>query len=308
MSKATDASTTMAAVVHRDRFDNHALDVIQYKGRPCWVAREIGTALGYSQGGKRLVTNVTNDWSDEFVAGHDYEVLTGEDLASFKAVAEPGTESVPSFASSAIILYESGVHLACIKTDKPAGKRLRRHLVEDVLPKLARGETIEARAVLSSDPARDRAEHLLLRERRLADRERRLDRKAESDAIMAAVEDARAAGDTDPRVLRAFSIKARQRVTTVDLTPLLPPAPVDAAGAPSISPTEMAKRLNVSTQRIGLTLTALGVRGDSERCMAVINTAKKGAKTVTSYVYHSSVLDDVRAKLVEDGIAVASAE
>jgi len=41
---------------------------------------------------------------------------------------------------NAIVLTESGMHMACIKTDKPVGRALRRFLVEHVLPKLHRRE------------------------------------------------------------------------------------------------------------------------------------------------------------------------
>ncbi len=41
-----------------------------------------------------------------------------------------------------MILHETGLDLVCLKTDKPAGARLRRFLVKDVLPKLRRGEPV----------------------------------------------------------------------------------------------------------------------------------------------------------------------
>jgi prophage antirepressor-like protein len=304
MSKATDASTTMAAVVHRDRFDNHALDVIQYKGRPCWVAREIGTALGYSHGGKRLANKVTGAWADEFVAGHDYEVLDGEDLASFKAVAEEGTESVPSFTSSAVILYESGVHLACIKTDKPAGKRLRRHLVEDVLPKLARGEAIAADPKRAALPDTD---YRKTREERLAAREHRLATKARYDAMLRVAEYARAA-NVDASAIMTIEVRAAEFASGMDLGLLLPNAPVGARNEHWLSATEIGVILGVSAHRVGMTVNALGIRTNKALAVAVLDKSRSSAKTVPGYRYHPDVVGMIRAKLVEDGIAVASAE
>jgi hypothetical protein len=65
----------MSSDLVRLNFEGSTLTTLRYQGRPCWIAREVGTLLGYAQAGKRLATKVTGDWSEE-----------------------ASTESVPAFA------------------------------------------------------------------------------------------------------------------------------------------------------------------------------------------------------------------
>jgi len=69
--------------------------------------------------------------------------LEGEALAAFKGVLEQAHEPwASSKARSLTILYESGLHLVCLKTEKPLGKKLRRFLADEVMPRLMRREAI----------------------------------------------------------------------------------------------------------------------------------------------------------------------
>lgn len=60
---------------------------------------QVGLAIGYSRGG-RFAQQVTGDWADEFVAGHDYAVVTGENLRDLHSIVEvvpvSGTTSIGS--------------------------------------------------------------------------------------------------------------------------------------------------------------------------------------------------------------------
>lgn len=301
MSRAEISSTTLAAVVHRDTFDDYPVNVMFYRGRACWIARDVGSAIGYGHSGKRLVTQIRGEWSGEFVVGSDYDIIRDQDIHDLRdALRAQGVVMFPPNIRSIVVLYEPGIHLACLKTDKPAGKRLRRHLVEDVLPKLARGESVPA-VQPTREPKRDRIEAAIMREQRLAAREHRLAMKMRSEAIMAAVEDARAAGDADENVLRAFAVKAREAAAGVDLTPLLPAAPTGDDNDPWVTPTDIGDLLGVTSQRVGRTIKTLGVRADKSRSMAVLNKSPHGNRTITTYIYHPSVTDDVRAQLVADG-------
>ena len=62
----------MSALVKYDLvFEKHGVTAIVYKGRVCWIAREIGRLLGYGNDGKRLVTLILRKWRDEFIAGEE---------------------------------------------------------------------------------------------------------------------------------------------------------------------------------------------------------------------------------------------
>lgn len=118
-------------------FEGHDITTLEVGGAAAWTAREVGSALGYQDDGKRLSRSITADWSDDFILGRDYHLLTGDDLAALKAMAP---EVVDPRTPSLLLLTESGLYLATMLSKKPAGRRLRRWLADEVLPSLRRGE------------------------------------------------------------------------------------------------------------------------------------------------------------------------
>lgn len=131
--------TSVPTPVHpllQTRFAGRPLNVLSIDGRPAWIARELGAALGYSQVGKRLVSRIRGEWSEEFIPGHDYAFLSGANLAAVKDVV--AADVISPATPSLLVLFEPGLHLALVKTSKPAGRMLRRFIVDEVLPALAR--------------------------------------------------------------------------------------------------------------------------------------------------------------------------
>jgi len=144
-------------------FEGHQVTTIRFRGRECWVARQIGEALGYDQGGRRFVTLVTTNWSEELIEGEDYSIVKGDDARNLaelfkstgsvllESTAAEVTSAAPDaptdadtgsnpFASprGALVLFESGLNIAAMKTEKPAGRALRRWLATEVLPAIRR--------------------------------------------------------------------------------------------------------------------------------------------------------------------------
>jgi len=122
-------------------------------GRPCLIVADAGRALGYASDGKNLAEVVRKQWAEEMIEGKDFAILEGDDLRQFKALAAL-TEgpSVSANARSLMVLYESGWDLVCVKTDKPAGKRLRRFIVDKVLPTLRREAPASTALALPAPP------------------------------------------------------------------------------------------------------------------------------------------------------------
>ena len=128
-----------------NQFEGKSITTLEYDGRPCWVAREIGAAMGYVDDGKRLVTRIRGEWSSELIVGKDYKLVQGKELAEFRAFFK-GTDSVPLKSNRGfILLFESGIHLACLKTNKPIGRRLRRFIVDEVLPRYRPDGLVQSR-------------------------------------------------------------------------------------------------------------------------------------------------------------------
>jgi prophage antirepressor-like protein len=120
-------------------FEGHRVTTVIFEGRPAWIAAQVGEALGYAEG-RHLVDKIAASWRDDFIDGTDFEILSNGRLAKFRADSGESQESPPreGGARSLTILYESGLHLALLRTRKPAGRRLRRLLATEVLPQLTR--------------------------------------------------------------------------------------------------------------------------------------------------------------------------
>lgn len=132
---ATKGASKPGELVRAVEFEGHKVTTVVWEGRPVWIAREVGEALGYPNEGARFADKVRSEWAEEFIEGVDFEMLTNGRLATFK---ELPTVSVGSQTKALLVLTESGLHLALLKTRKPAGQRLRRLLATEVLPQLVR--------------------------------------------------------------------------------------------------------------------------------------------------------------------------
>ncbi len=133
----------MKSIACAFEFEEQQLRVYSFRGRPCWIAQDVGAVLGYTPKGFR---QVLSDWGDEIILGKDVHTLRGADLREFKAMSGASPESGLAKTTQIAILFESGVDLVCLKTDKPMGRKLRRFMVDVVMPKLRRGELVESDA------------------------------------------------------------------------------------------------------------------------------------------------------------------
>jgi anti-repressor protein len=119
-------------------FEGRNLTTITYKGRPCWIARQVGNILGYAEDGGKLVKMIQHEWLQSFQNGKHYIVLAGEELSDFKSLFDVGTCGVPSRAPRIMLLFEPGIHKVALKSGKPQAERLQDFLADDVMPQLAR--------------------------------------------------------------------------------------------------------------------------------------------------------------------------
>lgn len=125
-------------------FDGDRLVTVFLNGKPCWVATNVGRLMGYSKNGSKLTESINNRWGEEFIEGKDFDILTGEELKDLKSLIQLTPDSRVSRAPHVMVLYESGIYLATIKSGKPAGRKLRRWLVDEVLPSIQKGGTYTA--------------------------------------------------------------------------------------------------------------------------------------------------------------------
>jgi prophage antirepressor-like protein len=228
---------------------------LEYKGRPAFVARHLGQALGYSEDGKALVSMIRRDWTEDLTEGEDFVVLRGDDLEAFRGVV--GEESAPSsMARALVLLTEQGFYGCCLLTKKKPGRELRRWLRSEVMPQIARtgafdpGKTVDDQGqVVQRLPPTDREGRLQLEQR--------------IRVVEATLRDLRAAG-AHPAVLLPYQLQLMEEATgksTSHLARAIPDPP-----AHWHSPTQIATTLStrwgveVSPQLVGQAITALDLR------------------------------------------------
>lgn len=237
-------------------FEGSALTSYVFRGRLCWIAADVGAVLGYDPGGFRTCLG---DWSDELLEGQDVATLRGGELRDFKEVLDASVKSTLARASQLAILYEPGLHVVCLKTEKPLGKKLRRHLADEVLPKLVRGEPIAPAAQVS-------------------------EWTHEAIALKKAALLCQIANDMSPAVsieardaLRANAAAIISGVSVNDTLPRL-------TSGEWYRPTDMAKVIGVTANAIGRAITKLGLRG-GEHCKTVMDTKAHSSGQVEAYLY-----------------------
>lgn len=107
------------------------------RGRPAVRARDVGKALGYSDPAE-FAKMIRDEWSGRFRQGTDYAVIEGEELSSFKAGIDTGGSTppveIPDRARKALVLFEEGVIIATLLSNKPNADPLRWYIVDVVLP------------------------------------------------------------------------------------------------------------------------------------------------------------------------------
>jgi prophage antirepressor-like protein len=127
----------MDEIVRVFDFEGKPLTAVTYDGKPAFIAAEVSDRLGYSEGG-RVASLVRKDWKEEFEEGHDYILLRGRKLRDFKNLIEARTESVLTYTSHLMLLFESGVNVAALLSRKKMARRLRRFIAREVMPQIAR--------------------------------------------------------------------------------------------------------------------------------------------------------------------------
>lgn len=295
-------------------FEGKPFTTLNMQDRPAWVAGEVARALEYDDA-KDITRFITREWADDFVEGVDFLKVEGDDLRTLKKVVVSSTTGLPvidKYASSAIVLFESGLHTVLLRTERPVGKRLRRKLVEEILPQIARtGEYSPKREVVNDrvvdkvpatvpvlDLAVERERRLLLQAETNRDRIELARRQFEYNAVMRQVE---ARKDLPEGVRNAYATLATERALGQPLTDLRPSLPAAWRAASAIADT-----LKVSAQMVGKVAKALGMQvnaglpGISRRVLTTpTNSPKHGP--VDQWLYSPEAEELIRDELVKRG-------
>ncbi len=133
--------------------------MIMLKGKPWWIARQVGKALGYKNDGAWFPRAILGRWtkSGQLKPGIHHVLFDGENLAMLKTTIrkaqmkavlpcsnEPlGCTALPSAlfedrSPSLLLLSEPGLYASILLSDSPVGIALMDWLTVDVLPMIRR--------------------------------------------------------------------------------------------------------------------------------------------------------------------------
>lgn len=219
----------------------------------------------------------------EMIGRHEADLMDLGDLVRYEIAPPAGGGK----ARTATYLNEAQSLYLLAKMETTKAKAMLKVVIE-VFIAARRGELLAQ----AEDPklARVRAEQrrLDLAERRLALQERR----DQAGALDRLVDDFAARGRIKDDVRDAYKVVATEIRTGLSLKALKPS--VEPAW---LSPTEIAAQLGVSAQKVGTTITALGLRGKEGFSRAILTKSPHSVKTVESYLYSPEAV-----KLISENI------
>ena len=228
--------------------------------------------------------------------------MSGKELADIKALLELPTDAVHKNTHHLLLLFEPGLYLVLAKTNKPVGQKLRRFIADEVLPKSPETEPISQNAPSKTENCIDKEPTPEMRRLALAEaREARLNRQLKSKGMWSLVNILRQHRKVSEDIILSYEIAATEAETGLTFSTLKPDTEDDWE-----SPSEIAARLGVSAQRVGLTITELNLRGNHPGLSkAIVNKAQGHQRTVTSYLYSPQAVQRIEQCLSERPVFTA---
>jgi hypothetical protein len=197
-----------------------------------------------------------------------------------------------------MILYEPGINMVCMKTDKPAGRALRRWLASDVLPSIRLTGGYQGPTGHNGRVGSPTELAALRREDRLLRKQIQDEQRFKLQILGKLCDRARNEWKVSEDVLRPLEVAVNERILETPLAALLPV--LEGARDRWLSPTIIAERLGTNSNRVGRAITALGLKDDKDVSEARLNKAPHSDRTVTSYYYDPAVVPRISAWLQEN--------
>jgi prophage antirepressor-like protein len=297
----------------------HDEDVLVFHGEQPWfIAKQVGSVLGYGNDGLELCKMINRHWTEEFEDGLDHVVVKGEHLKRLKVLADEGVNLPPSSsmkvspkANQLMLLSEQGLYLACMKSGKPIGVQLRKWLKGVVLPAIrsqqfdalvaAQRKQLPTPAELDVEIRRSQKlrknRRLRLQQRQQAEKERQAEHKRQIDIYKVEREMLEKLVDDrfiDQRGLRTAYCALLQKLTGDRVVSLLKP------DGKYLSPTEMANAEGSTRKEIGMLIKELNIKRHPDLTRPVIRKAMHGvSKMVDTYEYNEEAQEMIYELLEE---------
>ena len=116
-----------------DEFCGHKVLTTIWRGKPCWLAVQVATIIGYEEASKGIAYCLK---VEEFEVGIEHDVLSGDDLKGFKSILKRYDVDFLKYTPKVVIFYEDGLFGFLQFSHKPIGAKFRKWIRKEVKPKL----------------------------------------------------------------------------------------------------------------------------------------------------------------------------
>lgn len=123
-------------LLFRAAFDIHPIHVLHVRGRPAFLASELGAAAGHCEDGATFLDLVTGDLAPSLDEDDDVAQLTAIELAALR-------REVPVVGDSVLVLFRSGAEKALARSGARHANAVLAFLRRQVFPRVGQAQCPE---------------------------------------------------------------------------------------------------------------------------------------------------------------------
>ncbi len=112
-------------------FNEHPITVLQIRGRPAFLAHELGVAAGYADDGQRFVDQIVREWAASLDEDDDIAQVVGNELGVLKREVP-----LPPTTTTALVLFPTGAERCLVRSHARAARKLVCFLHDEVLSRV----------------------------------------------------------------------------------------------------------------------------------------------------------------------------
>jgi prophage antirepressor-like protein len=116
-------------------YEGWPIAAIEYRGAMLMFPRQVGAALGYADDGGRMISTMSNEWSDRLREGDHFVKLVNGELAALK---QAFPNQIDKRTPSLLMLTERGLYRVLMLSGKPKALAFQDWLDGEVLPSIRR--------------------------------------------------------------------------------------------------------------------------------------------------------------------------
>ncbi len=112
-------------------FNEHPITVLHIRGRPAFLAHELGIAAGYADDGQRFVDQIVREWAPCLDEDDDIAQVVGNELGVLKREVP-----LPPNTTTTLVLFPTGAERCLVRSHARAARRLVCFIHDEVLSRV----------------------------------------------------------------------------------------------------------------------------------------------------------------------------